>query len=205
MRSQGKSCKSQLKRETKQVPSVVDVTTAGTPEILKITPVQRIIEDKLLASTSREPMIIKGDEGYVGSSGRHSSSFNNIQRVVRKSYESKSEMKETPSGNTKGIETLGLAGFIMSVLCYLPLAGLILSGDTYLGILVLLFPVLGFLLAVLAVIFGAISLHKIHRYSYYGGRGFGIASIILGAIGTLILGLILGIFIALIIWGSSGG
>lgn len=75
----------------------------------------------------------------------------------------------------KTMESLGIAGFIIGVVgWFVPILGL------------------AFVMMILAVIFGAVSLGKINREpNKYMGRGFGITSLILGIIGLLILLLLL--------------
>jgi hypothetical protein len=67
--------------------------------------------------------------------------------------------------DTRKTERLGLAGFILSF------PGLI--------------PLIGLPLAILAVIFGSVSLRRVRRYPERYKKGFGLASLILGIIGIV--------------------
>jgi uncharacterized membrane protein len=192
--SKGKSCKNHLKQADKQAPAVAVIKTDLTPEITRIIPVHEKPGEKLIASTSIGPILIKVNENTVGSSDKPVFSYNNLRRfmtpfsypdTIIRNNETKTGIKTMPSADTRKIEKHGLTGFILSILG--------------------LFPIIGLPLAILGVIFGARSLRKIHRDSTrYKGKGFAITSIILGVIGIIVSLLLIGMFISLFIWSQSG-
>ncbi len=192
--SKSKSSKNHLKQADKQAPAVAVIKTDLTPEITRIIPVHEKPGEKLIASTSIEPMLIKVNENTVGSSDKPAFSYNNLRRsltafsypdTIIKNNETKTGIKAMPSADTRKIEKHGLTGFILSILG--------------------LFPIIGLPLAILGVVFGARGLRKIHRDSTrYKGKGFASTSIILGVIGIIVSLLSIGMFIALLIWSNSG-
>jgi hypothetical protein len=85
--------------------------------------------------------------------------------IVKEKQRLDGQKEAAPADNRK-VEKLGLAGFILSI------PGLV--------------PIVCLPLAILGVIFGALSLRKIKRNpALYKGRGFAIASIVLGVLGIL--------------------
>ncbi|GGG14346.1 DUF4190 domain-containing protein [Paenibacillus aceti] len=75
-----------------------------------------------------------------------------------------------------------------------------------LSTLFILFPYIGIILGIMAIIFSSLSLKEIKR-RYEQGRGMAIAGMVCGIIGTIITGIIL-IFMVLVLViyaGSTGG
>jgi len=183
-----------LKREEKQT-TTSDYKTDPTPLSLKINPIQQQDEDKLTASISTEPVIIDFYKNKVISSEKSMVSGCNSVRlltssscpdtIIKKKLD-ENGINKIPAAGQRKVEKHALAGFILSILG--------------------LFPILGLPLAIIGISFGASGLHRIKKdTAHYKGKGFSITSIILGVLGTIVSLLLIGMFIALIIWGQSGG
>lgn len=149
------------------------------PEIDTITPIPEIQTDIFIASTSKDPIytrLIKQHEHL--NKIKHLAENGRVDTIV-KDNRMPAGQKEVPHADKRKVEKFGLSGFILSIFGLIPLYGL---------------P-----LAILGLVFGIISLRKIHRKpTLYKGKGFAITSIILGALGIAVNLLLLGILIALV-------
>lgn len=183
-----------LKREEKQT-ATSDNKTDPSTLILKINPIHQQDEDKLIASTSTEPVridfyknkVISSEKSMVSgcNSARLLTSSSCPDTIIKKKLD-ENGINKIPAAGQRKVEKHALTGFILSILG--------------------LFPILGLPLAIIGISFGASSLHRITKdTTHYKGKGFAITSIILGILGAIVSLLLIGMFIALIIWGQSGG
>jgi hypothetical protein len=86
------------------------------------------------------------------------------------------------SGGKKTIDGIGIASIIVGFLSLI----MLLFGPT------IIIALMGIILAIIAIILGAVSLGKINRNpELYSGRGFAITGLLIGIFGLLVVGLIL--------------
>jgi hypothetical protein len=158
---------------SKQTLSVLNSRTNSTNEIIRIDPISLENHEILIASTTKEPIFLQNTSSHFVQT------FNNTNSTEKKQinkttmftldtikgHEPKGGAKVT---DTRKTEKLGLTGFILS------LVGWVL--------------IYGSPLCILGIVFGAISLGKIKRNpKKYKGKGFAIASLILGIVGLAII------------------
>ena|GEM_PF-3939212 len=156
-------------------------------EIFRVTPVVGELSENLIASTATEPILTLVKEKNEISSANHRiiRTVSEYQDTIARNNQMPSGVKEKHPADNRKIEKYGLSGFILSIF------GLI--------------PLLGLPLAILSLVFGIKSLRKIKRNSkLYKGKGFAIASIILGVLGIVGTILLIGMFTAVSIWAHSG-
>jgi len=183
----GKSPKSQL-IETDSQTSITAATSKEKQSIIRseiseIDPTPISDNKNLITSTANEPIIIAKTENSVVpdnelifSNKNHSSyKSDNFYTITSKSNSPKNEKTKTKVHHTKKIEPLGLIGFNLSILGWIPILGLLFPSASSWMFFV------GLLIAILAVIFGAIGLRRINRnQGHFKGKGFAIASLIIG-------------------------
>jgi uncharacterized membrane protein len=181
------SQKNQIKSVNKQLTLCLGSEKLMTAEIAIITPITEIQPGNLIASTSIEP-IFTG----VMKQNEHSNTIKRLvesgalhQDTIVKDNQMQAGQNEVHPADNRKVEKYGLSGFILSILG--------------------LFPLVGIPFAILGLVFGIKSLRKIHRNpTLYKGKGFAIASIILGVLGILVTLVFIGMFISLAIWSNSG-
>ena len=145
-----------------------DRNKISVPEIAGITPVPGIQSEELIASAITDPAFIavKGNKDLPVPVCEWSILEVCIRTPLLKLINRRQDKMTQVLRTTGRVEKLGLAGFILSI------PGLV--------------PVVCLPLAILAVIFGIISLKRIKRNpALYKGKGFAMASIILGVLGIL--------------------
>lgn len=139
-----------------------------TPEIKRMTPVAKIQSENLLASGTTEEVfsVIVVKNGWLNAGKGMIRKENSDTDTTITETRVQAGQVESFYADTRKNEKFGLAGFILSI------PGLV--------------PIICLPLAILALIFGIISLRKIKRNpTFYKGKGFAIASIILGVLGIL--------------------
>jgi hypothetical protein len=200
--SKGKPHKTQLKSESELVTATVSIKNDQRLELGQIMPVPEKSSEQLIASTSIEPMFAIVNKKSLSSYDKPVVPKNSVQGgmngfshpdTIIKKNDSKTVVNEIHSTKSKRIEILGLVSFILGILCLvaIPIT------------LFLFYPAaIGLPIAILTLIFGIKSLHKIHKNpTLFKGKGFAITGIVLGflslAVFLLIIGLMLSLFISL--------
>jgi hypothetical protein len=161
-----------------------EVKAIPESEIKKINPITTSEYENLIVSATNQPTIILMNESRdVSNSKKIVSRINhsnyesdNFYININKSNSAKNEIAKTKGHKTKRIESFGLTGFILSVLDWIPIIGLLfpLSAASWMFFVGLLF-------AIIAVVFGAVGLGRINRnQGRFKGKGFAIASIFIG-------------------------
>jgi len=183
-----KSKKSHLLKIDKQnsISALHNTRVKAIPEseIKIINPITTSEYENLIVSATNQPTIILMNESRdVSNSKKIVSRINhsnyesdNFYININKSNSAKNEIAKTKGHKTKRIESFGLTGFILSVLDWIPIIGLLfpLSAASWMFFVGLLF-------AIIAVVFGAVGLGRINRnQGRFKGKGFAIASIFIG-------------------------
>jgi len=184
--SQGISNRKQVKSDDLQTNHFSDSRIEKTSDISRMEPVASQLSEDLIASTAIEPVLVlvKGKNEISTANRRIASSVNVRQDTIGKQNQTQTGVKETPPADNRKIEKKGLTGFILSIF------GLI--------------PIVGLPLAILGLVFGIKSLRKIKRNpELYKGKGFAIASIVLGVLGIVGTILLIGMFVAVEIGTNS--
>lgn len=166
--SQASSPKNEISGVEMRSTLYADNKTVVTPEIYGITRVAGIQTESRIAYTRLEPVLTLTKEGLENSDARQQTinSKSLPPDTIVKEYRKEAGQIETPPVDTRKTEKFGLSGFILSI------AGLV--------------PIICLPFAILGLIFGIISLRKIKQNpALYKGKGFAIASIILGVLGIL--------------------
>jgi len=149
------------------------------PDIQKIAPVTFNTYENLIASTSKEPTISILNENQLIAYNDLNIPHERCQGGDTIVLASSLVKIDTIPPDTRKTEKLGLAGFILSFLGFV--------------------PIIGIPFAIIGVIFGARSLRKIKRFpTLYKGKGFGKASLILG-----ILAIIFNIIIVIVVISAA--
>ncbi len=151
-----------------QSPVASDSRSISTPEMAGITPVPGIQPGNLIASATVEPafIVVTGEKDRLNAGQRRVNKESLHPDTIVKENPTQGGRIETHPAESRKVEKLGLAGFILS------LPGMV--------------PIICLPFAVLGVIFGIISLRKIKKNpTLYKRKGFAIAGIILGALGIL--------------------
>jgi hypothetical protein len=150
--------------------SLIIPTNAGTIE--KITGVKKDFGECLIASTSNEPvlrLIENSATRTVRSSHNISQTKPEKGEMVEELYTPQASSKpahRVTSSDSRRVEPIGLAGFVLSIL------GLI--------------PFIGILFSLLGIIFSGIGLHRANKDpGRFKGSGFAIAGIIIGSLALI--------------------
>ena len=153
-----------------------------TPEIAIIAPITDIQPEILIASTSKEPIIT----GFITKNERSKTIQRNVERgglqrdTIVKDFQTKAGQNKVNPADNRKVEKKMLTGFIMSII------GLI--------------PIVGLPFAIIGLVYGIKNLRKIRRNpTLYKGKGFGIASIVLGVLGILVSLTFLGSLVGLLV------
>jgi hypothetical protein len=184
--SKGKSPKNHLKETDTQnsisAASSINKQSIINAEITEINPAP-ISDNNLISSTANEPIIttkngnrLVPDNELDFSHKNHSNKkTDNFSPNTSKLNSFKNQKTKTKVHNTKKIEPFGLTGFILSILSWIPVIGLLFpSAASWMFFA-------GLLSGIFAMVFGAIGLRIINRnQGKYKGKGFAIASIIIG-------------------------
>lgn len=139
-------------------------------DITRIDPIQTDNEI-LIASNSKEPVILANSEfkfvkAPMPSSHPHEQSIQTVKADTIRAVRLDSGNRHA-YGDARVTEKLGLSGFILTLVGWVFVFGIPLS--------------------VLGIVFGAISLGKIKRNpAHFKGKGFAIASLVLGIIGVVV-------------------
>jgi Domain of unknown function (DUF4190) len=184
--SQGISSRKQVKSDDLQSNHFSASRIEQTPEISRMEPVASQLSEQLIASTAIEPILalVKEKSKVSTANQRLARNVNLHQDTIGKENKTQTGVQGTSSADNRKMEKHGLTGFILSIF------GLI--------------PIVGLPLAILGLVFGIKSLRKIKRNpELYKGKGFAIASIVLGVLGIVGTILMIGLFAAVEIGTNS--
>jgi len=180
------SKRKQVKSDCLQSYHFSDSRIELTPEISRMESVAGELSGNLNASTEIEPILglVKEKNKVSTANWRIARNVNLRLDTIGKENQKQSGVKEAPPADNRKIEKKGLTGFILSIFGLIPLVGL---------------P-----LAILGLVFGIRSLRKMKRNpALFKGKGFAIASIILGVLGIVSTIVVIGIFLAIDIWSHG--
>jgi hypothetical protein len=169
------------------------------PEIVKMNPVKGSVTENLIASTNNSPGIfamnvnppVSLNVQITSNDNNHSLKTQKTLPVKKKAYANYNRPARMKGSHKSAIEPVGLLGFILSALGLISVIGLLFPIAAAWMVLV------GISLGIIAIILGAISIHRINRgRRNYEGKGFAIAALIIGILTIIACCIIIGVAVS---------